>query len=179
MSPAIADLRHEHDAILAALLILERLVAGAERGQADVDDLAALLDFFREFVDRCHHGKEEGLLFPAMTLAGLAEHGGFIDELHAEHVQGRVLVQAMDQACRPSLRAADLAATAMAYTEHLRSHIAKENDVLFPMAERLLDDPVLASLQRDFEEHEATVMGSGRHQQLHALLQRLEAKYPD
>lgn len=177
MSQAIADLRHEHDAILSALRILERMAEQAERGEASAGDLAAFLGFLREFVDRCHHGKEEGLLFPAMTHAGLAEHGGFIDELHAEHVQGRALVQAMEQACTPSLRAADFAAAATTYAEQLRSHIAKENDVLFPMVERLLDDPILAALQRGFAEHEEQVIGQGRHEQLHALLHQLKAKY--
>ena len=172
MSQAIADLRHEHDAILEALQILERMTA-----QADAADLAAFVDFLREFVDRCHHGKEEGLLFPAMTRAGLAEHGGFIDELHAEHVQGRALVQTMAQACTPTLRSADFAAAATAYAGHLRAHIAKENDVLFPMAERLLDDPILAALAQGFAEHEERVMGAGRHAQLHALLHQLKAKY--
>lgn len=177
MSPAIADLRHEHDAILSALQILERMAEQADRGAIATADLTAFLGFLREFVDRCHHGKEEGLLFPAMTHAGLAEHGGFIDELHAEHVQGRALVQAMEQACTPSLRAADFAAAATAFAALLRAHIAKENDVLFPMAERLFDDAGMAALYQGFAEHEEKIMGEGRHQQLHALLQQLKAKY--
>jgi len=177
MSQAIADLRHEHDAILAALQILERMAEQAARGETAATDLTAFLGFLREFVDQCHHGKEEGLLFPAMSHAGLAEHGGFIDELHDEHVQGRALVQAMAQACTPSLRAADFAAAATAYATHLRAHIAKENDVLFPMAERLFDDASMAALQRGFAEHEEKVMGAGRHEQLHALLHQLKAKY--
>mgnify|MGYP001324037741 CR=1 FL=1 len=130
MSQAIADLRHEHDALLAALQILARMPA-----QADAADLAAYVDFLRE------------------------------------------MVQAMAQACTPSLQAADFAAAATAYAEHLRAHIAKENDVLFPMAERLLDDPVLASLQQRFAEHEQKVMGAGHHQQLHARLQQWRTTY--
>ncbi|MCY1404179.1 Hemerythrin HHE cation binding domain protein [compost metagenome] len=177
MSQAIADLRHEHDAILAALQILERMAEQAARGETATADLTAFLGFLHEFVDQCHHGKEEGLLFPAMSHAGLAEHGGFIDELHAEHVQGRALVQAMAQACTPSLQAADFAAAATAFAALLRTHIAKENDVLFPMAERLFDDTRMAALQRAFAEHEEKIMGEGRHQQLHALLQQLKAKY--
>ena len=177
MSQAIADLRHEHDAILVALQILERMAERATRGESAGEDLAGFLGFLREFVDRCHHGKEEGLLFPAMARAGLAEHGGFIDELHAEHVQGRELVRRMAEATSPPLQAAEFAAIAGVYVAHLRAHIDKENGVLFPMAERLLDNASLAALQRAFAEHEEQVIGEGRHQQLHDLLHRLKAKY--
>ncbi|MOA20975.1 Hemerythrin HHE cation binding domain protein [compost metagenome] len=177
MSQAIADLRHEHDAILEALQVLERMAEQADRGAIATADLTAFLGFLREFVDRCHHGKEEGLLFPAMARAGLAEHGGFIDELLAEHVQGRALVQAMAQAGTPTINAAEFAAAATAYAEHLRAHIAKENDTFFPMAERLLDTPTMEALHQAFAEHEAKVIGAGRHEQLHQLLHQLKAKY--
>lgn len=177
MSQAIADLRHEHDAILFALQILERMAEHAGRGAIAAEDLSSFLGFLREFVDRCHHGKEEGLLFPAMAHAGLAEHGGFIDELHAEHVQGRELVQRMAEAATPPIQASDFASAAAAYAAHLRAHIDKENNALFPMAERLLDDASMAALQQAFAEHEEKVIGQGRHQQLHELLHQLKARY--
>jgi len=177
MSQAIADLRHEHDAILSALQILERMAERAPRNELAVGDLSEFLGFLGEFVDRCHHGKEEGLLFPAMARAGLAEHGGFVDELLAEHAQGRALIRAMEDSGTPVIDAPAFAAAAAAYAEHLRAHIDKENHIFFPMAERLLDDAVMAALQRDFAEHEEQVIGQGRHEQLHRLLHQLKAKY--
>ena len=177
MSQAIADLRHEHDAILSALQILERMAARAGRGEVAAEDLSGFLDFLREFVDRCHHGKEEGLLFPALVRAGLAEHGGFIDELHAEHAQSRELVRRMASASAP-LQAGEFASAAAAYASHLRAHIDKENAALFSMAERLLDAPDMEALARAFAEHEEKVIGQGRHEQLHALLHQLKSRYP-
>lgn len=177
MSQAIADLRHEHQAILSALPLMERLAARADSSADAAADLAAFLDFLREFVDRCHHGKEEALLFPAMVKAGLADHGGFIDELRAEHVQGRELLQRLVEASAP-LQAHAFATTAAAYNAHLRAHIDKENTVLFPMAERLLGSPDMAALQQTFAAHEERVIGHGRHEELHALLKRLQAQYP-
>ncbi|SDT17006.1 hemerythrin domain-containing protein [Pseudomonas oryzae] len=179
MSQAIADLRHEHEAILFALQILERMAEHAGRGTITAEDLSGFLDFLREFVDRCHHGKEEGLLFPALIRAGLAEHGGFIDELHAEHVQGRELVRRMAEAATPPIRASEFASAATAYAAHLRAHIDKENAALFSMSERLLDAPAMEALARAFAEHEDKVIGQGRHEQLHALLHQLESRYLD
>ncbi|MCQ4347967.1 hemerythrin domain-containing protein [Pseudomonas stutzeri] len=178
MSQVIAELRHEHDVILSALAILERMATRAERGQLPAEAAGELLDFLRAFVDQCHHGKEEALLFPALIAAGLAEHGGFVDELHAEHVQGRALVQAMAQACGNGRPGGEFAALATTYATQLRAHIDKENAALFSMTERLLDEPILAELQQAFAAHEEKVMGHGRHAQLHAQLQRLAAQYP-
>lgn len=176
MSQAIADLRHEHEAILSALPLLERLAARASGDAVAAADLAAFLDFLHEFVELCHHGKEGELLFPAMVKAGLAEHGGFVDELLAEHAHGRELLQRLVEASAP-LQAHAFATAAAAYNAHLRAHIDKENTALLPMAERLLDSPDMAALQQAFAAHEERVIGHGRHARLHALLERLEAKY--
>jgi hemerythrin-like domain-containing protein len=34
------------------------------------------LVFLKEFADRCHHGKEEDFLFPALEKAGIKKEGG-------------------------------------------------------------------------------------------------------
>ena len=71
MSQVIAELRHEHDAILEALPVLERMAERAAQGQLPAEDAGEFLDFLRAFVDQCHHGKEEALLFPALIAGGL------------------------------------------------------------------------------------------------------------
>ncbi len=68
-------------------------------------------------------------------------------------------------------------AAAQEYARLLRSHIEKENGVLFPAAERALAPGELQELFRKFEEHEQTVMGKGRHEELHEMLKRLKTKY--
>ena len=93
MATASSILYDEHAAIGAMLGYLERAVAALERGQqvdpAIFEDLA---EFFTLFVGRCHHGKEEALLFPALrqvpALAALdaelaREHTGGIEFLAA------------------------------------------------------------------------------------------------
>jgi AcrR family transcriptional regulator len=58
-------LMHEHEAVLAALEVLEGAGQALASGRQEAArDLGALLDFFRSFVDHCHHGKEERVLFP-------------------------------------------------------------------------------------------------------------------
>lgn len=177
MSEAIDILRHDHDAILMALSILDRIAEEARHGEVSSTDAQAFLGFLREFADKCHHGKEEGLLFPALVAAGLPEQGGPVGQMLLEHGQGRDLVAAMSRSSESAIEPEAFADAAKAYSAHLRSHINKENTVLFPMAETMLDTSVLETLREGFEQHEEMVIGHGRHEQLHEMLKALKAKY--
>ena len=112
-----------------------------------------------------------------MLAAGLPNEGGPIPVMLHDHEEGRALVAAMDRASRPALDAPAFARAARIYAAHLRTHIGKENEVLFPMADRIVPAEVLARLHDDFELHEERVMGHGRHEQLHAMLKDLKARY--
>ncbi len=48
------------------------------------------VDFIRTYADRCHHGKEEDILFKALAAKDLSpEHRRTMDELTKEHVWAR------------------------------------------------------------------------------------------
>ena len=67
MRHAIDTLKNEHEAITLGLKILTRMDERVSAEQVtDIQDLSALTDFLKAFADTCHHGKEEGILFPAM-----------------------------------------------------------------------------------------------------------------
>jgi hemerythrin-like domain-containing protein len=94
-----------------------------------------------------------------------------------EHAEGRRWIQEMESSIQPTLDGGRFTAAAQGYGELLRAHIQKENNVLFPMAERALTAAQLENLFAAFEEHEANVIGLGRHEQLHELLKTLKTKY--
>jgi hemerythrin-like domain-containing protein len=179
MSKAIADLMNEHEAILSAIQILERMMAAMEKAAAgEAKDVHDFIGFLKEFADKCHHGKEEGLLFSAMVGAGIPDKGGPIGVMLAEHALGRHLIRDMEGALSTGVDRATLAQAAGGYAALLRSHIQKENMILFPMADRVLSEPQLEKLYEGFEEHEEKVIGHGRHEELHAMLHSLQEKYP-
>ena len=178
MSKAIDDLRNEHEAILGGLKILDSVADRVKTGTpVDMPDVASFLGFLVEFADKCHHGKEEGILFPAMTAAGVPEQGGPIGVMLAEHAQGRELIARMKAAMADGPGPGNFAQPAEEYAALLRAHIQKENGVLFPMAEKVLDAPKLKRIYEGFEEHESKVIGHGRHERLHAMLEELSRKY--
>jgi hemerythrin-like domain-containing protein len=178
MSKAIEDLEHEHQAILFAFKILERMNLQISAGtNPDINDVSDFIGFLREFADKCHHGKEEGILFPTMEKAGLPGHEGLLAALLSEHAKGREWIEAMDAALLSGFKASEFTTAARGYMDLLRAHVEKENNILFPMAERMLTTTQLDALYDAFEEHEAKVIGQGRHEQLHSLLKKLKDKY--
>ena len=88
------QLRHEHEGIKLVLAVPERLASrmysATSVNSADMDDV---LEFITVFCDRCHHGKEEGLLFPALTSTGRPNLSGPITVMLSEHEQARALVK--------------------------------------------------------------------------------------
>jgi len=179
MSKAIDDLKNEHEAILSAIQILERMIAGMDKAQSvEPKDMHDFIGFLKEFADKCHHGKEEGLLFPALVGTVLPEKSGPIGVMLADHAQGRQLIRDMEEALSPQVDRVKLAQAAGAYAILLRNHIQKEDMFLFPMAEKVLSETQLEKLYEGFEEHEEKVIGQGRHEELHAMLKSLQEKYP-
>ena len=179
MITATSILREEHKAILKMIDATEQISERLKKGD-DVSPelLSGLLEFFRNFADRCHHGKEEECLFPQLEQRGVPREGGPIGVMLHEHGQGRELIRVLGEtACQfaggqkeAGLRWAD---AALAYAALLRNHIAKENDVLFTMADRFLSEADQARIVGDFERIETERLGAGTHERLHALMDKL------
>ncbi|MEW5720433.1 MAG: hemerythrin domain-containing protein [Chloroflexota bacterium] len=137
--------------------------------------MTSAVGFFRNFADKCHHGKEEDELFPALEQRGMPKRGGPIGVMLAEHDQGRAFVRGMSDAADQYAKGDQTAAPALVqntlgYVNLLRQHIAKENDVLFPMADHILADADQAKLFDAFEQIEATRTGPGEHERYHAMI---------
>jgi hemerythrin-like domain-containing protein len=139
---ATATLRLEHAMILQALAVLEAAAARGAAGEPPPPDAwAALVDWLRGFADARHHAKEERLLFPALEAAGVPRAGGPIDVMLEEHAVGRGLVREMGEALP-----AERCRHAMDYVRLLRAHIAREDEILFEIADTVLTPPAVEAL---------------------------------
>ncbi|MFZ5586295.1 MAG: hemerythrin domain-containing protein [Thermodesulfobacteriota bacterium] len=173
MQSATADLRAEHQGVLAVLKIMEAMAKRLEAGLGvESGHWEQALDFLKVFVDKCHHGKEEDFLFPALEAAGVPRQGGPIAALLAEHQEGRRLVKAMAGAQGP-----ERAKAIRAYVNLLRDHIAKEDGVLFPLADERLAPARQGELAQAYERLENERIGPGRHEAFHAMIETLTYTY--
>jgi len=168
---------HEHEVIGK---VLDGAEAEAQRlrrtGEVRRERLGKMVDFWKNFVDRCHHTKEEKHLFPALEERGVPGESGPIAVMLQEHEEGRQAVRALAEALQaktPGRAAQVLAERLEAYVGLLRPHIEKENNVLFPLADRVLSAGDQEKLLRAFEKVEAEEMGEGTHERYHQLAHEL------
>ncbi len=176
-------LKEEHGGIKIMLAILGRMADRLDAGQdVDAAHLEQALDFIRTFADKCHHGKEEDLLFVEMEKAGIPQQGGPIAVMLAEHTTGRAYVKGMadavtqyaagDRAAAPSI-----VQNARNYIALLQAHIDKEDNILYPLADRSLTEEQQGKLLDSFAEVERQCIGPGKHGEFHRMLERLSEAY--
>jgi len=155
----IGPLMREHRLIerLVALMKaeLERIKS---TGRADPDFLLTAADFFRSYADRCHHGKEEDILFRDLAQKSLQEeHRLIMAELVEDHRGGRRLVKEL-RAARDGYVRGDPAAlghirAAMEkLVEFYPRHILKEDKGFFFPCMDYFSDEEKARMLAEFAE---------------------------
>ena len=185
MGSAIAILAAEHTAIQRAVGVLGRLCEQAAIGAADnhAHSAGQVLEFLSEFAERCHNAKEEELLFPALARRGIPSNRGPLAAQLAGRRQGRQLMDAMTRA-QAAWAAGNagaggrFSAAATAYHALLEQHVTAEQDVVFAVANQVLDDVAQDALTHAFGQFELQVLGAGRRSALYRQLDRLLLRYP-
>lgn len=176
-------LMNEHRVIEQVLSCLEKMAAECEKnGRLDPAPARDALVFFRNFADRCHHGKEENQLFPMMERRGFAPHAGPTAIMRSEHEQGRELLGRIDAAIDSAAGGLPEAArlfvdSARGYANLLRAHIEKEDHCLFPMAEQSLSAADQGALLERFEHVEHEEIGEGLHESCLRIADELARRY--
>jgi hemerythrin-like domain-containing protein len=167
-------LRSDHEVIERALRVMERAALRLEAGQTlSPEVLSSAVDFLRHFADGCHHAKEETWLFPRLIERGLIRDGGPIGVMLHEHDLGRAYIRRLEDALDRDDRESTVDAL-HCYTALLRNHILKENEVLFPMADRLLTGEDHKELVALFDRLERERIGASVIERYGALLLHIE-----
>ena len=186
MSKAIDILMNEHRLIEKVLGSLQAFVSQLVPGQSGARNrVAEYAEFFREFADRCHHGKEEDRLFGTMEQHGFPSNAGPVFVMKQEHDIGRTHVRSLAEVGGGDgeLSEAEVVTVhkhATAFIALLSAHIMKEDKILFPAAEQSMPGAVLETLADEFQQFEESVMGTDTHEHLHALAEALiKAFAPD
>ena len=161
---ATSILSGEHRVILQVLDVLAAIVTASEAaGRIPTTHATWALDILRTFADRCHHGKEDDILFPVLE----AQVPGFgpSQVMRVEHVDGRAFIRAMGEALAGS-DVARFVANTRGYVDLLRNHIAKEDGILFPIAAAMLSPEQDAAILDAYRRVEHDDMGDGTHERM-------------
>jgi hemerythrin-like domain-containing protein len=153
-----AVLRDEHELILRVANRLAGMLTAERNGEPlDYDTVEKCITFFRLFADACHHSKEEDLLFPGLEAEGMPQDSGPIAVMLYEHEAGRVYVRSMAAAIEGARVDDDVAGdqlrdAAYGFITLIASHIGKENNILFNMADGMITGSTCETLCARYNE---------------------------
>ena len=180
---ATSELMKEHEGITLMLNIMSKVSDNIQKNNVlNSDHMEKIIEFLKVFADKCHHGKEEKLLFPELERNGVPKDGGPIGVMLYEHQVGRGYIKNFVDAFNKFKEGDNKALTQIAdemknYVNLLTSHIHKENIILFPMADKVLNEKLDNELFTKYEKLEEEEIGHGKHEEFHQLLEQLKSIY--
>ncbi|MEN9443960.1 MAG: hypothetical protein RIS47_850 [Bacteroidota bacterium] len=179
MQTATANLENDHVQILRLIDVMEQLT---KKPSADTLDLNLIVSLIRNFADGLHHNKEEKLLFPKMVEKGFSFEQGPVAVMMQDHVIGRSYVKgiadniaAYENGNQEAL--ATIYTNINGYADLLRAHIAKENNILFRMADKAFTEAEQEELLQKFATLENEPICNSKPADCVVQIEQLAAKY--
>jgi uncharacterized protein len=148
----------DHETTEKVFAALERAFAAPGGPPAAV--VALMLDYFSVYIDQCHNMKEEKHLFPLIERLGIPREGGPLGVMLAEHEQSRTLLARWKPLAEAYVKGdrSTLLPLLDVFAEHaalLKQHFWKENDILYPMALRVIAEADAKKVVAGIEQVEA------------------------
>lgn len=171
-------LEEEHHLIQQVVGSMAALADRVFEGEpAEKQTLVNFAEFMRVFVEKCHHEKEDNYLFPLLVRKGVPVAGCPIGALTHEHEAGRKLTVDLGAAIEAYLKSPEemrqfLVTTLRSIVALYPGHIWKENYLLFPMTDKILNDQEQQGLFEEFEAVE-TKIGPDLHHRFEQLAEKL------
>jgi uncharacterized protein len=168
-------LMNDHQTTEKVLEAVARTLAAPEGPSPAV--LRDSMEYFQNYVDLCHNRKEEDHLFPLIERRGIPRAGGPLAVMLAEHDQNRSLLPRLVRLADAYVsgdrgRLEELRATFEQYSSFLRNHFWKENDILYPMARRVMSDEDARTVIAGIDAAEAAI-GPDTRARYYALAERI------
>jgi hemerythrin-like domain-containing protein len=175
---------------IGPLMIEHRLIERMVKWMADqlpriedhkemkVESLSEAIDFIRTYADRCHHGKEEDILFRDLGRKPLApEHKKIMDELIEEHIAARKMVRRLTGAKERYARGEkeglpEITACLGELVKFYPSHIKKEDQHFFIPAMGYFTPKEKDDMLQDFWTFDRNLI----HEKYKQMLEKFEAQ---
>jgi hemerythrin-like domain-containing protein len=147
-----------------------------ERKEVDAAFLADAIDFIRTYADRCHHGKEEDILFRELAAKSLSpEDGKVMRDLTEEHVYGRKVVSRLAAAKdrygqTPTEGFEEIIGCLKELVEFYPAHIEKEDKHFFLPCMKYFNSTEKDAMLRTFEDFDRNLF----HEKYRDLVARHE-----
>jgi len=174
----VGPLMKEHRLIERMIKLMKQGLSyiGKDRDK-DIGFLESMIDFMSTYADRCHHGKEEGILFRQLRAKPL-EPGlkGILEELIKEHAVARGELSSLRQA-KDGYDAKASQESLIQIRSHIEAllklyppHIEKEDKRFFLPVMKYLGKEEQASMLEEFRQFDEQLI----HEKYKSLVECLE-----
>jgi len=177
----IGPLMIEHRLIERMIRLLRQQlekVGGQKKADPVFIDMA--VDFIRNYADRCHHGKEEDILFRDLAKKGLSdEHRTIMDELLDEHVRARKATKSLLEAKERYLKGnpdalRDIVDAITWLVNFYPIHIQKEDRQFFMPVMGYFTKQEQDAMLKEFYEFDRNLI----HSTYRSIIERMESTTP-
>jgi hemerythrin-like domain-containing protein len=177
----IEMLQEEHRNIAKLINVLEQeLKVFDRRERPDYEIFQAIIEYFKDFPDKCHHPKED-VVFQILKQRSPAVAGA-VGDIEAEHRLETERLRRFSQMVDDILADQEIPRdsfhiAAEDFIDHQRRHMAKEEQLLFPAALETLTPEDWAKIDSRIDEHKDPMFDGkvqGRFQNLHETILRWE-----
>lgn len=177
--PSLHIIQDEHRA-LAAMLSSVALLMSEHRNNdtpPPFEVLRAMLFYMDEFPERLHHRKESQLLFPKIR-ARSSEAAAALDRLDHDHASGEKAIRDLEHALLAyemlgTSRRAAFEQALTRYIDFYRDHMRMEEEVVLPLAQKVLNDEDWKELDAAFEQNRDPLLGHAPDGEYAALFQHI------
>lgn len=181
---ALTVIRQEHVA-LGALLRSMALLLEQAHGRGELPDFAMLrpmLFYVSEFPERLHHHKEDELLFPRVR-RHCPQLAATLDRLEQDHEHGERAIRDVEHALlafevlgEPRRQACERAL--QGYVDFYLRHMALEEELILPAAQRSFDDGDWAAIDAAFAANRDPLTGHEPDDEYRPLFTRIVSRAP-
>ncbi len=124
------------------------------RKEIDKDFFRKIIDFIRNYADKFHHAKEEEILFKEFNKCAEKDseclHCNPVEQMLSEHDEGRNFVKGMEESLEKNDKQG-LIENARGYANLIQEHIFKEDNILYPMADDILNESIEKEMLEKFK----------------------------
>jgi len=161
----VAPLMIEHRLIEKMIAVIENEVDWCERnGNVSMELVDIVIDFIQNYGDRCHHGKEEGILFRELRKKNMSgELVTVMEELMEEHRASRAtvarLIKMRDRFIQGDKLALPEIVDCLRFIKTLYpAHIEREDKMFFLPSMDYFSDEEKRALLKEESEFDALIM---------------------
>ena len=180
---ALRIITEEHQNLWRIATTIDQVADEMEAGgPADAAFFNSVFDYIDQFMDGCHHAKEDDYLFPALR-ARSAEAAAVLDRLQAEHRNGPEVLRSLRgqlvATVAGTLDKAAFAAALRTYTQSLKAHIRTEEKDAMPLAREVLTAEDWAGIDEAFLDNDDPVFGESAKAEFRDLFHRIASLAPE